>query len=624
MGNGQQALGNRENTDARCLMPAAFLSGKRWHVAAIDEQAVLTLQQKTGLPEVLCRLLVHRGVSWEEAESYLSPSLKNLLPDPFHLKDMDKAVARLSQAISAGETIGVFGDYDVDGATSSALLLHYFRWLGIPAAVHIPDRQKEGYGPNLYGFSQLRQQGARLIITVDTGTLAHEVLAQAAAEGYEVIVIDHHLGEPQLPPALAVVNPNRFDETSPLKQLAAVGVTFMLLIALQRRLREAGYFALGSLPSEQGEAQSGGWGAAGGKAPPDLRHLLDVVALGTVADVVPLTGLNRAFVVQGLKVLHQRLNPGLAALMDVAGLHEPPAVYHLGFLLGPRINAGGRVGQADLGVRLLTTPCYEEALPLAQQLDQFNLERKAIEQQVLEQAMEQAARQVNQSLIMVEAEGWHEGVIGIVAGRIKEQFNRPTAAIAWKEGKGKASARSVSGVDLGQAIIAARQQGLLLAGGGHAMAAGFTVAEAHHGALQEFLEAQLAEKVTHYQLHHINEVEGQVPVSALTPELAALLEQAGPYGAGNATPRFLLPRVRIVQADILKHKHLRLIAVDTQSFGPAARVKVMGFNQAETALGQNLLHHGGRTFSLIGKLKAENWQGRLSATFLLEDAAFSD
>ncbi len=620
--NTGQSVAESSDTAASGLLPGAFLSGKRWRIARIDERAALAMQQKTGLPEILCRLLVHRGVTWEEAENYLAPSLKNLMPDPFSLKDMDIAVTRIIQAISAGETIGVFGDYDVDGATSSALLLHYFRWIGVKTAVHIPDRQKEGYGPNLYGFSRLREKGARLIITVDTGTLAHEALQAAKAEGYEVIVVDHHLGEPLLPQAVAVVNPNRFDETSPLKQLAAVGVTFLLLVALQQKLREGGFFSTGNLSSAQS-------GIAQGQASrhfikePDLRWLLDIVALGTVADVVPLTGLNRAFVAQGLKILRQRQNPGLTALMDVSALDEAPNCYHCGFLLGPRINAGGRVGQSDMGVQLLTAMDYESAKPLASQLDLHNKERKAIEAAVLEQAMELAMRQANYPVIIVGAEGWHEGVIGIVAGRLKEHFNRPAAAIAWNsDGKGKASARSVSGVDLGQSIIAAKQRGLLLAGGGHAMAAGFTVAREHFEPLQSFLAEQLGESITHYHTHYASEVEGQLPVSALTLELAALLERAGPYGAGNATPRLQIPRVKIIKADTLKEKHLRLIAVDAEAFNSPARVKIMGFGMAELDLGQALLNHKGRSVSLIGKLKAESWQGRESVTFLLEDAAF--
>lgn len=584
---------------------ATWLSGKRWQVAVVDDRAVAAMQQKLGLPEVLCRLLVHRGVSWEEAEDYLAPSLRNLMPDPFLLRDMDKAVARIIAAIEAGETIGIFGDYDVDGATSSAVLLHYLRWIGAKAAVHIPDRQKEGYGPNMFGFAKLREQGAKLIITVDTGTLAHDTLAQAAAEGYEVIVIDHHLGEPQLPAAVAVVNPNRFDENSDQGALAAVGVAFLVLVALQQKLREKNFFT--------------------DKKEPDLRWLLDIVALGTVADVVPLTGLNRAFVVQGLKVLKQRQNVGLAALMDVARLDEPPSPYHLGFLLGPRINAGGRVGQSDLGVQLLTASDYDSAKLLATQLDVYNQERKAIEAQVLEQAMEQAARQANQPMILVGAAGWHEGVIGIVAGRIKEQFNRPAAVIAWNaQGKGKASARSVSGVDLGQAVIAARQQGLLLAGGGHKMAAGFTVAQEHFAALQAFFEAELSASVSRYLTEYASEVEGSLPPSAVTTEFAELLDRAGPFGSGNPTPRFLLPNVKVVSADVIGTNHLRCFVVDAEfnGRGQPHRVKAMGFGMAETPLGQALLNAQGRKLEIIGKIKREFWQGRESATLILEDARF--
>lgn len=591
------------NLTAEKTLPTHWLSGKRWQLAKVDERAVMAMQQQLGLPEVLCRLLVHRGVELEEVEDYLNPSLKHALPDPHHLKDMDKAVARLLAAIHARETIGVFGDYDVDGATSSALLLQYFRWLDVPAVVHIPDRQKEGYGPNMFGLNRLKEQGAKLIVTVDTGTLAHNVLAEAAAAGLEVIVVDHHQGEPVLPESLAVVNPNRFDESSAQGHLAAVGVTFLLLVALHKKLKDENYFS---------------------QSEPDLRWLLDIVALGTVCDVVPLRGANRAFVVQGLKVLRQRQNIGLATLMDVAGLDEPPTPYHLGFLLGPRINAGGRVGESDLGVRLLTATSREEALPLAQKLDQFNKERKAIEAHVLEEAMLQAERQQNAPMIFASGEGWHEGVIGIVAGRLKEQFNRPAAAIAWHDGKGKASARSVAGVDLGQVVIAARQQGLLTAGGGHSMAAGFSLTAEMNEAFQQFVFTQIGAAVNRYQEEYSSDVEGTLPCAALTLELAELMERAGPYGAGNATPRLMLPEVKLVSADIIGQNHLRLMAVDAVfgGRGQSTRLKVMGFGMADKPIGQALLNHRNQKLQLIGRLKKESWQGRESVTLMLEDACF--
>ncbi len=613
-----------------------WISGKRWQIAQVDNRAVMAMQQQTGLPEILCRLLVHRGVTAEGAEGYLNPSLKNLLPDPLTLKDMEKAVARLVQAIQAKETIGVFGDYDVDGATSSALLLHYFRWLDVPAAVHIPDRQKEGYGPNMFGLTRLKEQGAKLVITVDTGTLAHAVLAEAAEAGMEIIVVDHHQGEPTLPASLAVVNPNRFDEDSSEGHLAAVGVTFLLLVALHKKLKELSYFSplpLGEVAerSDAGEgsphpAHKSSQTSPNGRVykEPDLRWLLDIVALGTVCDVVPLTGVNRAFVAQGLKILRQRQNIGLTALMDVAGLDEPPTPYHLGFLLGPRINAGGRVGLSDLGVKLLTAISREEAMPLAQQLDQFNKERKAIEANVLEQAMLQAERQQNAPMIFASGEGWHEGVIGIVAGRLKEQFNRPAAVIAWHEGKGKASARSVSGVDLGKVVIAARQQGFLTAGGGHKMAAGFSLLEASYEAFQQFVFGQIGADVGRYHAEYAGEVEGTLPCSAMTLELAALLEKAGPFGAGNPTPRLMVSPAKIIQADVLGTNHLRLIVTDA-SFGgrgQSTRLKVMGFGMAETPLGQALLNHRTQPVELIGRLKQESWQGRESVSLMLDDARF--
>lgn len=575
-----------------------WLSGKRWQLAPVDNRLSQAMTQRYGVSPAVADLLVQRDIPLDDVESYLSPSLRDLMPDPLHLHDMDKAVSRLAHAVSQGETIGIFGDYDVDGATSSALLLHYFRQLGCQACVHIPDRQKEGYGPNMYGFQKLREHGAKLIITVDTGTLAHDTLAEAAQAGFEVIVLDHHQGEPQLPTAHAVVNPNRFDEQSAYGNLAAVGVTFLTLVALQSKLRET-HSAL-----------------------PDLRWLLDIVALGTVCDVVPLTGLNRAFVTQGLKIMGQRQNPGLAALMDIGRLEEAPNPYHLGFVLGPRINAGGRVGKSDLGVRLLTATSYEEAIPIAEQLDLLNKERQAIESDVVEAAQEQVTHQQG-AILLAQGNGWHEGVIGIAAGRLKEKYNQPAAVISWnEEGVGKASARSVKGVDLGQAIIAARQQNLLEAGGGHAMAAGFTVLQSKFDAFADFMQQRLETSVSAYMNDFAHHIDAALPLTAITVDFVTVLEQVGPFGAGNPSPRFLLPQVTLSAVDVLKEKHLRCILSETKQVGSgSARVKAMGFNMVESELGQKLIHSVGHPFAVIVRLKRDMWQGRESVGVTIEDVA---
>src|SRR5262252_2741074 len=438
------------------------LTGRRWAERLADERMALAIAQRHGLPDAICRLLAARDVDLEGVPDFLEPTLRKFLPDPLHLKDMDAAVDRLVRAVRERERIVVFGDYDVDGATSAALLLRFFRSVGGNIAVYIPDRRKEGYGPNTAALLKLRQDGAAVVVTVDCGITAYEPLAEARRAGLDTIVIDHHQAEITLPEAVAVVDPNRIDEQSPHKQLAAVGVAFLLAVGVNRALREAGWYS-----AERPE--------------PDLRQWLDLVALGTVADVVPLTGVNRALVRQGLVVMGQRRNAGLAALADIARLREAPGAYHLGFLLGPRVNAGGRVGQADLGARLLASDDPHEVGALALRLDEFNAERRAIERAVLDQAVEHIERtygperQGLPAALLVESEGWHVVVIGIVASRLVERYGRPAFVIGMDGAIGKGSGRSVRGVDLGAAVIAARQAGLLVNGGGHAMAAGVTV-----------------------------------------------------------------------------------------------------------------------------------------------------
>ena len=445
-----------------------------WQPRAADERVALAMAQQHGISELLAGILAGRGVALDDVPRFLNPTLRDDLPDPFHLLDMDKAVARIMRALNEKQPIAVFGDYDVDGATSTALLHRYFAALGVSITPYIPDRMKEGYGPSVEGFAKLIDAGAQLIITVDCGTLAHAPIAYAASRGVDVMVLDHHLSSGALPDAVAVVNPNRVDETSPLTHLAAVGVTFLLLVALTKKLREAKFFGAGSLV-----LGSGTNGPSQHPVPstqhrlePNLLSLLDLVALGTVCDVMPLTGLNRTLVAQGLKVMAGRRNLGLSVLSDVARLDESPNVYHLGFLLGPRINAGGRVGASGLGVALLTSDDAFAAQHMAEILDTHNAERQAIEAMVSEQAFAAAEAQSNLPVIMVAAAGWHQGVIGIVAGRLKEKFQRPAVVVSLENGMGKASARSVTGADFGAAVHAALAEALITHGGGHAMAAG--------------------------------------------------------------------------------------------------------------------------------------------------------
>jgi single-stranded-DNA-specific exonuclease len=526
---------------------------------------------------------------------FLEPRLREQLPDPAHLKDMQVAAARLGRAIQNGELIAVFGDYDVDGATSSALLYRFINGAGGRVRIYIPDRQREGYGPNAAALLKLKEEGAAIVVTVDCGTTAHAPLATAADAHLEVIVVDHHIGEPRLPLALAVINPNRLDEMSPHRQLAAVGVTFLLAIAVNRYLREAGWYE--SRPE------------------PQLVDFLDMVALGTVCDVVPLTGLNRVLVTQGLKVLAQRRNCGLVALCDVARIDKPCDVYHLGFLLGPRVNAGGRVGEADLGSRLLSTDDPEEARSLALRLDHYNRERQAIEAGVLEAAMVQVSEANGPgNFVFAAGEGWHQGVIGVVAGRLRERFERPAFVVSLADGIGKGSGRSALGIDMGAAIIAARQAGLLINGGGHANAAGFTVEADRLPELKEFLAGRISADAGERPSLGF---DGVLSLGAATPDLIATLGRVGPYGAGNPEPRFAFAAIRVAKADVVGEKHVRCFLTDQRG----GRLSGIAFRAVGTPLGAALLDGAGASLHVAGKLRADEWKGEVRVQLHIEDAA---
>lgn len=501
-----------------------------------------------------------------------------------------------------GETIAIFGDYDVDGATSTALLVRYLRALGVKRIlIHIPDRITEGYGPNSKALLGLKEKGATLVITVDCGAVSFEPLAAATEAGLDMLVVDHHIGDVALPKAVAVVNPNRFDETSDHKHMAAVGVTFLLVVAVNRLLRERGRSDV-----------------------PNPLQWLDMVALGTVCDVVSLSGVNRALVSQGVKVLAQRGNPGLAALADVARMDETPATYHLGFLLGPRINAGGRVGKADLGVRLLTTDDYAEALSIAQELDKFNAERKTLEAMAQDEAMQQAeARADADAVIMVDGD-WHPGIIGIVAGRLKEKFHKPVAVVARDGALGKASARSVSGVDFGAAVVAARTSEILVAGGGHAMAAGFTVELERLEELRNFFNTRLEAGVNRYAEKRALTLDGELHPKAATAELLQRLKDAEPFGMGNPNPRFVFANLRLAKADIVGENHIRCIFTDGAVGGKSTNARLQGiaFRAVGTPLEQAFAEaQRGKLLHVAGQLKLNSWNGVDRVDLQVEDAA---
>jgi single-stranded-DNA-specific exonuclease len=577
-------------------LPAKSITGWQWTMREADDRAVLAICQRHGLQEALARILAIRGVSVDDVDAFLNPSLKTALPDPSHLLDMDKAASRVAAAVIGGEKIAIWGDYDVDGATSSALLIRYLRALGATPIVYIPDRMKEGYGPNAPALLKLREEGAALAITVDCGTLAFEPFEAAAKAGLDMIVIDHHQSEMRLPKAVAVVNPNRFDETSPHRHMAAVGVAFLLCVAVNRKLREQNYFS--------------------GRAEPDLRQWLDIVALGTVCDVVKLTGVNRALVAQGLKVMAGRENIGLRTVLDLTGVDSKPTCYHLGFVIGPRINAGGRVGKSDLGVRLLTTDDAAEALTLAKELEIHNAERKTIEAMIIEQAMEQAAAaDKNAPMLVLSSSGWHAGVIGIVAGRVKDRYHKPVAIIGVVDGIGKASARSVDGFDIGAAVIAARDAGLLLAGGGHAMAAGFTVEEKNIPALVEFLSKRARTQKLSSQ--RTLPIDATMSIGGATLEFVETLERLGPFGQGNPSVRLAFHNVINLKPEWTKgEQHARLLLICPQS---NARLLAMAFRVGGTMLGDVIFNTRGKKISVAGQLKLNEWMGKRSVNFHVED-----
>ena len=574
--------------------------GRRWVVREADPGAVGTLAAGLGLPEIVARLLAQRGVDLDAAPLFLAPRLRDQLPDPRHLIDMNKAVERLLRAVRGGETVAVFGDYDVDGATSAALLLRFFTAVGARARVYVPDRQREGYGPNAPALLRLREEGAAVVVTVDCGTLAYDALAAAAEAGLDVVVVDHHVAAPLLPQAVAILNPNRLDETSPHGALAAVGVAFLLAVALNRALREAGWYS-------------------GGRAEPDLLQWLDLVALGTVADVVPLTGLNRALVAQGIKVARRAGNCGLAALASVARIGEPISAYHLGFVLGPRVNAGGRVGAADLGARLLSTEDAALAAELARRLDEHNRERREIEARTVAAAIEavEAAPQ-SPSLAFAAAEGWHPGVIGIVAARLKERYGRPACVVALNNGIGKGSGRSVEGLALGPAVIAARQAGLLIDGGGHAMAAGFTVAAEQLEGLREFLAQRLGDGRGREPLEPRLVVDGALSLAAAQSGLIDHLDRLAPFGAGNPEPRFIFRGVQVAAVAPVGGSHLRCRLAEPLG---DAKLDAIAFRVADTSLGRFLSETRGAAIHLAGHLRRDTWRGGEQVQLVIDDAA---
>ena len=578
---------------------ASSLTGRRWVLRTAEERVGLGIAQRHGLPDVLGRLLAARGVELETAGHFLTPTLRALLPDPSVFIDMDIAAERLARAVRHGETVGVFGDYDVDGACSAAVVTRTLRGLGCPVLTHVPDRMREGYGPNGPALLRMVGAGATLLVCVDCGTAAAAPLAEVAGRA-DIVVLDHHACDGAPPPVLATVNPNRLDCGSGARTLCAAGVAFLAAIATVRALRRGGWFAT--------------------RPEPDLRDLLDLVALATVCDVMPLTGLNRALVVQGLRVMARRERPGIAALLEVCTSGGPPTAMTCGFALGPRINASGRISDAGLGLKLLLTEDAGEARQIAAVLDSTNRDRREVEDGMMQEAAEQAAvlSAAGHAALVVVGAGWHAGVVGIVAGRLKERHNRPVLVGAALDGVVKGSARSVPGVDLGRAIMAARSEGLLTTGGGHAMAAGFGLPLAGVPALRAFLDDRLAHARLLPKAADLG-LEGALAVQGATLELAQHLEKLEPYGHGHEEPMFALTRARVVRAERVG-KDGGTVRAQLEGEGGGPRLKAMLFRADDGPLAQALLD-GGTPLHLAGRLRAEAWNGTVSPGFFITDAA---
>jgi single-stranded-DNA-specific exonuclease len=584
------------------------LTGKLWRdrLDARGAAKALAIAQRHQLPEMLARVLAGRDVEIDAVDEFLDPTIRKLMPDPFTVTQMEVAARRIADAAVRGERVAIFGDYDVDGATSAALLAWHLRHCGLDPLIHIPDRLFEGYGPNVEAVRALANKGATLLVTVDCGTTSHEPLKEARRFGMSVVVIDHHQVGDELPEVDALVNPNRSDDLSGLGHLAAVGLVLVTLVAVNRELRARGFWS-----SEMPE--------------PDLLSVLHHVALGTVADVAPLIGLNRAFVAKGLIAMRRRDHVGHTALMDVARLNGPPEAWHLGFMLGPRINAGGRIGRADLGVRLLLEGDISEAARIAAELDRLNSERRVIEQAAEAQAEAEAltslGREDKGAVIVTASEGWHPGVVGLVAARLKEKFSRPAFAIALEPGGiGTGSGRSIAGVDLGRAVRQAVHDGVLIKGGGHAMAAGVTLRKEKLADFRAYLETALARDVA--DARHVNElfIDGAVSARGVTPAFAATLNRAGPFGSGNPEPVVALPSHQLVYADEVGQAHLRL----RFKSGDGAIVNGIAFRSVGQKLGNALAEHRGQALHVAGSLAVDRYQGSERVQFRVIDVAVPD
>ena len=578
-------------------MNSISVSGKNWISKEFSSEDVKFYKTNFFLDEIVAKLLSIRKIKKSEIKFYLEPSIKSILPNPYILKDMDKAIARTENAIINIEKIGIFGDYDVDGATSTAILGKYFELLNIPFEIYIPDRQKEGFGPNEKAFLEFINLGVNLIFTVDCGTLSFEPMEFAKKKEIDVIILDHHQSEIKLPTAHSIVNPNRFDDRSELNYLCAAGVCFMFLVALNKRLRDQNWFSKNSIKE------------------PNLMNILDLVSLGTVCDVVPLIGINRAFVKQGLKILKKKNNLGLKTLIEVCNIEKTITAHDLGYALGPRINAGGRVGKSTHGANLLLNQSPKDAFKLAADLNTYNEERKILETELLNKILNTDYKNSTDPVIILHGENWHEGVIGIIASRLKDKFNKPTIIISVNDNIGKGSGRSIHGFDLGSVIIGAVQCGLLSKGGGHKMAAGFSININKIKEFKEFvfrkfrsININLEEKKNYYY-------DAEIAPSAVNLGFFEKINLLAPFGSGNPEPRFVIKDLKLVNSKIIAEKHIKIILIGSDS----TSLKAISFNSVETQLGSHLLKKNIKLFDIAGKLSLNEWRGQRNVEFIIDD-----
>ena len=578
-------------------MNSISISGKNWILKKFNEEEISYIKTNFFLDEITSKLLSIRKIKKDHIKSFLNPSIKNFLPNPNNLIDMKKSTLRTITAIKNKEKIGIFGDYDVDGATSTALLGNFFSKLKMEYEIYIPDRKNEGYGPSVKSFEELIDNGTKLIFTVDCGTLSFEAIDYAKKRNIDVIVLDHHQSEVKLPKAYSIVNPNRFDDESNLQYLCAAGVSFMFLVSLNRELRTNNWFINNKINE------------------PNLINYLDLVSLGTVCDVVPLVGLNRAIVKQGLKVIKSKRNLGLKTLLDICKIETKPSIYHLGYMLGPRINAGGRVGKCSHGANLLLNSDPKEAFKLASELDQFNKERQLLEKDLLQKILNETKDYSNDPVLVLSGKNWHEGVIGIVAARLKDKFNKPVIIISIKDNIGKASARSIVGFDIGSLIIAATQEKILLKGGGHKMAGGFSI----------FVEnIEKFKKFIFRKFKNINEdltskkpllLDSIISPSALNLDFYNKINTLAPFGSGNPEPKFIIEDLKTINGKIVGEKHIKSVLIGKDG----ASIKTISFNALENGLGAYLIKKNNKIFNIAGKLSLNEWKGQSNVEFIIDD-----